>query len=203
MVGGAISTGRPLSNSASSSVASASEASFSAARPRSGRRRGRAIRPQRSAGRPPRAIGAGALRRRGFLGSDRHVMAAMKSRTARAATRRSWPSRSSVRSTSDETEKPISPPNTTAYSVVSALRPITRPSNLRAANKAVSSTGVAVPSPTTVNKVLMPAPFAYCSGMLHSPLIISKAAAKPNTSRCLRTPARTAKVMPKRKPRPR
>src|SRR5579875_1049750 len=88
------------------------------------------------------------------------------SNNRRAELRRSCPSRSSVRSTSDDTEKPISPPNTTAYSVVIALSPMTRPSNLRAASNAVSSTGVAVPSPTTVNKVLIAYPVRCRSGML-------------------------------------
>ena len=69
--------------------------------------------------------------------------------SARAASRRSCPSRSRVRSTSDEIENPISPPNTTAYSVVKVLRPTIRPLKRLATRSAVSSRGRAAPSPTT------------------------------------------------------
>src|SRR5215472_5912008 len=79
--------------------------------------------------------------------------AVMKSRNRRRAwSRRSWPSRSSVRSTSDEIEKPISPPNTTAYSVVRLCSPTMWLLNSRADLSAASRTGPALPSPITASR---------------------------------------------------
>src|SRR5690348_7804417 len=79
----------------------------------------------------------------------------------RAWVRRSVPSRSSVRSTSDEIENPISQPKTTAYSLARALRPVILPSNRRATRIAVSSTASAAPSPTTARiAFIQPPPVA-------------------------------------------
>ena len=80
----------------------------------------------------------------------------MKSRNSRRAwSRRSWPSRSSVRSTSEEIENPISPPNTTAYSVVRLCSPTIWLLKRRATINAASSTGPALPSPMTARRFFM------------------------------------------------
>src|SRR5208282_159722 len=77
----------------------------------------------------------------------------MNSRNSRRAwSRRSWPSRSRVRSTSEEIENPISPPNTTAYSVVRLCSPTMWLLKRCAVISAVSRIGAALPSPTTVSR---------------------------------------------------
>src|SRR5713101_4690684 len=80
----------------------------------------------------------------------------MKSRNKRRAwSRRSCPSRSSVRSTSEEIENPISPPKTTAYSVVRLCSPTMWLLNRRAAISVASRTGPALPSPITASRFFM------------------------------------------------
>src|ERR1700719_1286935 len=80
----------------------------------------------------------------------------VKSRNRRrAGSRRSCPSRSSVRSTSDEIENPISPPNTTAYSVVRLCKPTIWLLNRRATFNDASSTGRALASPITASRFLI------------------------------------------------
>src|SRR5438874_1875268 len=95
----------------------------------------------------------------------------MKSRNSRRAwSRRSCPSRSSVRSTSDEIENPISPPNTTAYSVVRLCKPTMWLSKRRAAISAAARTGVALPSPTTANRFFIaPLPVRTGGGLSTAP----------------------------------
>ena len=153
--GGVISTGRPLSNRASSSVASASEASL-AGRSTTMRSKTRPSVPVTAFWRPDSS-------RHSALGpspaappTGTPCCRMKEENSARACSRRSCPSRSSVRSTSEEIEKPISPPNTTAYSLVSAFKPMMRPPKRRATNNVVSSSGPAVPSLTTANKVFIP-----------------------------------------------
>src|SRR5215472_13802100 len=86
----------------------------------------------------------------GPIGTPLDVMNSRNNR--RAWSRLSCPSRSRVRSTSEEIENPISPPNTTAYSVVRLCSPTMLLLKHRAVISAVSRTGAALPSPTTVNK---------------------------------------------------
>ena len=74
----------------------------------------------------------------------------------RAWPRRSCPSRSRVRSTSDEIENPISPPNAAAYSVVRLCIPTMWLSKRLAISGAASRTGTASPSPTTASKFFIP-----------------------------------------------
>src|SRR5215469_17190244 len=150
---GTISTGRPLSNKASSRVASAIEASFSGCSTMI-RSKTRQIIPTTAFCRrsSSRQEALGPLWPAG-TGSSATPFVFMKSRNSRRAwSRRSWPSRSRVRSTSDEIENPISPPNTTAYSVVRLCRPTTWLSKRCAAINEVSSTGPALPSPITASR---------------------------------------------------
>src|SRR5215469_13244369 len=116
----------------------------------------------------------------------------MNSRNSRRAwSRLSCPSRSRVRSTSDEIENPISPPNTTAYSVVRLCSPTMWLLKHRAVISAVSSTGAALPSPTTVNKFFIgrsllfsiPLRNGHCRIRYHNPAVVYERQASSTVAR--------------------
>src|SRR6185437_7196487 len=179
--GGVISTGRPLSNRASSRVASASEASFAG--------RSTTIRSKTRPSVPVTEFWRPASSRHSALGPSPPALPTgtpcwrmKEENSARACSRRSCPSRSRVRSTSEEIEKPISPPNTTAYSLVRAFKPVIRAPKRRATSNAVSSSGAAVPSPTMANMVFITNLACHDGSVAATPVAanISRAAALPH-----------------------